>query len=54
MDLARIKHLVDKTKAFYDTRTEGCALLKVKSIATHRQTSLTRPLNTYQFPDWKD
>ena len=48
MDTERMKYIVDKTKAFYETQTVGCALLKVKGIATHRLPAL--PLTTYEFP----
>jgi len=33
MDMARMQAVADKTRAFYETNTAGCALLKVKEIS---------------------
>lgn len=40
--------VADKTRAFYETNTAGCALLKVKEIATQPQPALC--LTDYNFP----
>ena len=40
MDMARMQAVADKTRAFYETNTAGCALLKVKEIATQPQPAL--------------
>ena len=48
MDMARMQAVADKTRAFYETNTAGCALLKVKEIATQPQPALC--LTDYNFP----
>lgn len=48
MDLARMQAVADKTRAFYETGAEGCALLKVKDIADQPQPALR--LTDYEFP----
>lgn len=48
MDRERVKECIERTRAFYNTRTEGCALLKVKNIATQPQRALS--LTDYTFP----
>jgi len=40
MDMARMQAVADKTRAFYETNTAGCALLKVKEIATQPQLEI--------------
>ncbi|MEG0898019.1 MAG: uroporphyrinogen decarboxylase family protein [Ruthenibacterium sp.] len=49
LDQARVKEIIAKTRAFYDTRAQGCALIKVKEIATLPSYGL--PLNHYNFPN---
>ena len=46
--MARMQAVADKTRAFYETNTAGCALLKVKEIATQPQPALC--LTDYNFP----
>ena len=48
MDMARMQAVADKTRAFYETNTAGCALLKVKEIVTQPQPALC--LTDYNFP----
>lgn len=48
MDIAKIKHRIEKTRQFYSTGANGCALIKVKSIATQPVAAL--PLTRYDFP----
>ena len=48
MDMARMQAVADKTRAFYETNAAGCALLKVKEIATQPQPALCLP--DYNFP----
>ena len=48
MDLARMQAVADKTRAFYESRSTGCALLKVKALLDHPQPSLN--LRQYDFP----
>lgn len=49
MDKGKVKECIAKTQAFYETQTTGCALLKVKEIAT--QPSVPVPLTDYCFPE---
>ncbi len=49
MDKVRVAECIAKTKVFYDTRETGCALLKVKGIAT--QPSAPLSLTDYHFPE---
>lgn len=49
MDKGKVAECIAKTKAFYDTREVGCALLKVKEIATLPTPAL--PLTDYRFPE---
>ena len=49
MDKAKVENCIAKTRAFYDTKAVGCALLKVKNIATLPSPALS--LTDYTFPD---
>lgn len=49
MDKGRVAESIEKTRAFYDTGAVGCALLKVKEIATQPSTII--PLTDYRFPE---
>ncbi|MDE7008803.1 MAG: hypothetical protein K2P07_11720, partial [Lachnospiraceae bacterium] len=49
MDKERVAECISKTRTFYDTRAVGCALLKVKEIATEPPAPIS--LTDYHFPD---
>ena len=56
MDKGRVGEIIAKTQAFYDTKAEGCALIKVKDIATQPGgvvdlTQYSFPKDTYRFLD---
>lgn len=48
MDMKKMQAVAEKTRAFYETGAVGCALLKVKNIATQPQPVLR--LTDYEFP----
>ena len=48
MDKGRVKECIDKTREFYKTNKLGCALLKVKTIATQMLPAIS--LTDYAFP----
>lgn len=49
MDKGRVAECISKTRAFYETRAVGCALLKVKEIATLPPAPIF--LTDYHFPE---
>ena len=48
MDKVRVSEIIAKTQAFYDTKAKGCALSKVKNIATLPEAGVD--LTKYSFP----
>lgn len=48
MDKSKVSECIAKTRAFYQTHADGCALLKVKTIAEFPEPEL--PLTDYTFP----